>query len=78
MARSSQLTYSLAIEELNQLVQDLQGDDIDVDQLSEKVKRASFLIKFCKTKLRETDEEVKKVLEELDVDSIACAPDEED
>ena len=78
MARSSQLNYSQAIEELNKLVQDLQGDDIDVDQLSEKVKRASFLIKFCKTKLRDTDEEVKKVLEELDVDSIACAPDEED
>ena len=78
MARNSQLNYSQAIEELNKLVQDLQGDDIDVDQLSEKVKRASFLIKFCKTKLRDTDGEVKKVLEELDIDSIACAPDEED
>ena len=78
MARNSQLTYKDAIEELNCLVRDLQSDEIDVDQLSEKVKRAAVLIKFCKSKLRDTDEEVKKVLEELDVDSIACAPDEED
>ncbi|RYE38612.1 MAG: exodeoxyribonuclease VII small subunit, partial [Sphingobacteriales bacterium] len=67
-----------AIDELNCLVRDLQSDEIDVDQLSEKVKRASFLIKFCKGKLRDTDEEVKKVLEDMDVESIECATEEED
>ena len=78
MARNSQLTYNQAIEELNCLVRDLQGDDIDVEQLSEKVKRAAVLIKFCKTKLRDTDEEVKKVLEDMDVEAIECAAEEED
>lgn len=77
MARNSQLNYKDAIEELNCLVRDMQSDEIDVDQLSEKVKRAAMLIKFCKTKLRETDEEVKKVLEDMDVESIECATEED-
>ena len=37
-----------------------------VDILSEKVKEATRLIKLCKEKLYKVDEEVKKVLEELD------------
>ena len=77
MARNSQLSYKEAIEELNCLVRDLQSDEIDVDQLSEKVKRAAVLIKLCKSKLRDTDEEVKKVLEDMDVEAIECATEEE-
>jgi exodeoxyribonuclease VII small subunit len=78
MATNSKLTYNTALEELNCLVKDLQSDDIDVDALSKKVKRAAELIKFCKAKLRDTDEEVKRVLEDMDVDGIVCADDEED
>ena len=40
---------------------------MDVDLLSEKVREATRLIKLCKEKLYKVDEEVKKVLEELDV-----------
>jgi exodeoxyribonuclease VII small subunit len=37
-----------------------------VDELSEKVKRAAVLIKICKTKLVSTEEDVARILKELE------------
>ena len=51
---------------LDFIVADIENGDLDVDILSEKVKEATRLIKLCKEKLYKADEEVKKVLEELE------------
>ena len=58
-------TYSQAIEELEVIVSEIENEDISVDELSEKVKRASKLIQVCKGALQTTEEEVKRILEEL-------------
>jgi len=58
-------TYKQAIEELETIVNEIENESISVDELSEKVKRASLLIRLCKTKLTKTEEEVSKVLEEM-------------
>ena len=55
-----------AVEKLRKIVADIENGDLDVDILSEKVKEATRLIKLCKEKLYKADEEVKKVLEELE------------
>ena len=60
------LTYKDAIEEIESIVNAIETETVDVDVLTEKVKRATFLIKFCKQKLKKTDNEVKKVLKELE------------
>ena len=59
-------TYNEAVEKLRKIVADIENGDLDVDILSEKVKEATLLIKLCKEKLYKADEEVKKVLEELE------------
>jgi exodeoxyribonuclease VII small subunit len=59
-------TYNEAVEKLRAIVEDIERGELDVDVLSEKVKEATRLIKLCKDKLFKADEEVKKVLEELD------------
>ena len=59
-------TYNEAIVKLRKIVAEIENGDLDVDILSEKVKEATRLIKLCKEKLYKVDEEVKKVLEELD------------
>ena len=64
--KTNQITYSDAITELEAIVKQLENEEIDVDILAEKVKRASYLIKLCKTKLRSTEDEVKKVLEDIE------------
>ena len=60
-------TYSESVEKLRAIVEDIERGELDVDVLSEKVKEATRLIKLCKEKLLKADEEVKKVLEELDL-----------
>ena len=57
-------TYNEAVEKLRKIVADIENGDLDVDILSEKV--TTRLIKLCKEKLYKADEEVKKVLEELE------------
>jgi exodeoxyribonuclease VII small subunit len=63
---SETLKYTEAFEELQMLVTEIERGEISVDELSEKVKRAAFLIKICKTKLTTTEEDVNKILRELD------------
>ena len=45
-----ELNYSNAFEELQEIVTEIEQGEISVDELSEKVKRATKLIKFCKLK----------------------------
>ena len=58
--------YTEAFEELQEIVSEIEGGDISVDELSDKVKRAAFLIKICKNKLTATEEDVSKILKELE------------
>lgn len=57
------LTYTQAMKELEQIVAQLEDNSLDIDQLSEKVKKAQRLIAFCRERLTQTDEEVKKLLQ---------------
>ncbi|MPM61193.1 hypothetical protein SDC9_108049 [bioreactor metagenome] len=59
------LTYSQAKQELEKIVSAIESGELDVDALTEKVKRASELIAFCKEKLTKTDEELQKILENI-------------
>jgi len=60
------LTYSKAEEELNSILREIETENVDIDNLTKKIKRACELLKFCNTKLKSTDEEVKKILEDFD------------
>ena len=57
-----ELKYEAAFAELQQIVRKMENDELDIDQLSEQLKRAQALIKLCKDKLTKTDEEIKKIL----------------
>ncbi len=54
--------YTQAIEELEKIVTEIENEDISVDELSAKVKRAAELIRICKAVLYKTEEEVNAVL----------------
>lgn len=63
---SEEIKYTDAFEELQTIVNDIEEGEISVDELSVKVKRASELIRVCKKKLTETEEDVNQILQELD------------
>lgn len=60
------MTYTKAKREIETIVAQIESGDMDVDALTEKVKRASELIAFCREKLTQTDEELEKILEGLE------------
>lgn len=59
------LTYSEAISEIEEILNKIENEDIDIDELSKKVKKVSELLLFCKTKLKETELEVEKTLSNI-------------
>lgn len=59
------LTYTQAMQELENIVGKMQSDNCDIDALAQYTKRAAELIKHCREKLFTTDEEVKKCIESL-------------
>lgn len=63
---SKELKYEESFDELQQIVADLEDGEVSVDELSAKIKRASELIQWCKKKLTSTEEDVSKILKELE------------
>ncbi len=61
-----QLTYSQAIAQLEGIVKKMQSPECDIDNLSALTSQSLQLLKHCKAKLTATDEELKKVLAELE------------
>ncbi len=68
MEQNEKISYADALEELEKILAEIETDELDLDTLSEKVKRASFLTKLCKDRLRSTTEEIDKILEEWQKD----------
>ncbi|MGV3764432.1 exodeoxyribonuclease VII small subunit [Parapedobacter sp.] len=66
-------TYTDAFEELQTIVSEIEHGEISVDELSEKVKRATQLIHACKAKLTTTEAEVNNILAGLADDDVGPA-----
>lgn len=64
------IKYREAIVELQNILDGLESEQIDVDEVSQKVKRAVELIKICREKIAKTELEVRKVVKEFQNDSI--------
>ena len=60
------LKYEAAIAELQTIVRKMENDELDIDQMTEQLKRAQELVKLCKDKLTKTDEEINKILAETE------------
>lgn len=60
------INYREAITEIEETIQAIENEELDVDQLSDKVKRVSELLKICKEKLHHTEKEVENILNEME------------
>ncbi|OFX26228.1 MAG: exodeoxyribonuclease VII small subunit [Bacteroidetes bacterium GWA2_31_9] len=59
-------TYTEAFSEIEEIIEKIENDELDIDDLAEKVKRVSLLIKICKEKLYSTEKEVENILKQMD------------
>jgi len=60
------MTYSEAVTAVEDILRLIETGELDVDELAEKVKQASELLKLCKGKLFRTEKEIEKILKEMD------------
>lgn len=60
------LTYTEAVAELENILAELENNsEINMDLISEKVKRAAVLMEFCKKQLHQLDEDLEKIMTDL-------------
>ncbi len=62
--RNKQLTYSEAIARLDEIVQLIDNNEVEIDQLADKIKEANKLIAFCSEKLTKAEKEMENLLAE--------------
>jgi exodeoxyribonuclease VII small subunit len=60
------VTYQEAVDEIDEILEKIENEELDVDELSDQVKRVSMLIKICKDKLHKTEVEVENILKEME------------
>ncbi|MBQ5645366.1 MAG: exodeoxyribonuclease VII small subunit [Bacteroidaceae bacterium] len=58
------ITYTEALNRLDEIMNRVQNGKLDIDELSGMLKEAQQLVQFCRNKLHSVDEEVKTLLEE--------------
>jgi exodeoxyribonuclease VII small subunit len=55
------------MERLEEIIAKIENEEIDVDELSDKVKEAVALVKVCKDKIEKAELQVKEVVEKFEV-----------
>ena len=56
------MKYEEAMRQLQEIVRKMENDELDIDQMTEQLKRAQELIRLCRDKLMKTDEEIRNLL----------------
>ncbi len=57
-----QISYNEALDELKAILEDIRDQNIDVDKLATKVKRARELIDICEQRIKKAKMEVEEVI----------------
>lgn len=63
------LTYDAAFRELQKISDEIESESVSIDVLAARVKRASELITFCQSKLRDTEAEVSNIIKQMEIKS---------
>ncbi len=58
--------YAEAMSELERILAEIEREDVDVDVLAARVRRASELIAFCRRRIEATRLEVEEIMTDLE------------
>jgi exodeoxyribonuclease VII small subunit len=61
-----EIGYADAMRELTEILDELERDDLDVDVLAARVKRASELISLCRARLARAQADVDAIVTDLE------------
>lgn len=55
------LSYETAMQELESIVDKVETGEMDIDNLSDSLRRAKELLTFCRERLTKVDDEIQKI-----------------
>ncbi len=59
------LSFSTAMEELETILERIDGDETDIDKLADELRRAAELLELCRRKIRKAEVEVSQIVQKL-------------
>ena len=62
--------YTAALAELETILRELDGDEVDVDILGDRVSRAAELLRICRDRITKARFEVEQVVADLEADTL--------
>ena len=73
------LSFREAMDELEAILERIEGEEVDIDRLAEELRRAAQLLEVCRAKIRRAEVEVTQIVQSLEDEKPgvgAEAPDE--
>jgi exodeoxyribonuclease VII small subunit len=67
---ADRIGYADALDELDTILGELEGSDVDVDRLAERVARAADLIALCRDRIGNARLRIDEVIADLDAGSV--------
>ncbi len=58
------ISYEASIKEIEEILEKIETGNLGVDELAGKVSRVTELLKACRQKLRQTENQINEILEE--------------
>lgn len=68
MAKSKK-NFAQTLEELENILESIEGEEVDIDDLADQVERASVLIATCRCKIERTQTRIGNVISSLKTES---------
>jgi exodeoxyribonuclease VII small subunit len=59
-------TFRKALDELEEILARIEGDETDIDQLGDELRRAAHLLEVCRGKIRKAEVEVTQIVQSLE------------
>lgn len=64
-------SFRAAMDELEGILERIEGEEVDIDRLAEELRRAAWLLELCRGKIRKAEVEVTQIVQSLERDEDA-------
>jgi exodeoxyribonuclease VII small subunit len=71
-----EIRFGAAMQELEGILRRVEGEEIDIDELADELKRAAELLELCRAKIRRAEVEVSQIVQTLEEPGVEAPPDE--
>lgn len=59
-------SFRAAMDELEGILERIEGEEVDIDRLAEELRRAAWLLELCRGKIRKAEVEVTQIVQSLE------------